>query len=231
MGLAKLSKSESGHRCSGVDALVTTEALDFARCGSRDPSSPLRSRRSGWTGRYRRSRRPMRVRVRRSDDWHRALQFLENLLGARHKSRRAFADQPMAPRRDRAMHRPRHGHHATAELVAGDSRRDLRTGIDRRLDHKHAERQPGNDAIPSGKVARPRVHPHRELAQNRAPHGTNLLVQLEVLVRIGAPKSAAQHGNRSAADSQCGAMRGGIDAAGTSTDDQDPPTRKCAGEP
>ena len=81
--------------------------------------------------------------------------------------RRALLEQAVGAFRARIERRAGHREHLAA-LFAGEPRRDQRAGAARRLDDHDAERQPGDQPVAAGKVARARLPGERHFRQRDA---------------------------------------------------------------
>jgi hypothetical protein len=80
-----------------------------------------------------------------------------------------------------------------------------------RLDHDHAERDPGDQPVAAGKVLCARREAGRPLADEQSPFADGAL-QLLVLGRINYVDTAGEHGDGAVLER--GNMRRGVDAAG-----------------
>ena len=91
-----------------------------------------------------------------------------------------------------------------AALFERHPRRDQRAGAPRRLDHDDAQRQPGDQPVAAGKIARPRLPADRHFGDERACR-QDRFGEPDMLGRIDAVVAAGQHRDRcrSASEARC----------------------------
>src|SRR5262249_59820683 len=94
---------------------------------------------------------------------------------------------------------------------AANRRRDERAAALRRLDHHHAEGEPGDHAIACGEVSGERTRARRKLGDERAVP-FDLPREPTVLRRIDDVHARAEDGERAATHAKGAAMRGAVDA-------------------
>ena len=138
-----------------------------------------------------------------------------NNVGRFGNRRRALVDQAVGALGARIERRARHGEDLAA-LFERQARGDQRAGALRRLDDDDAERQPGDEPVAAGKVAR-RAAPSRAAFRRRARPPADRVEQRRMLGRIDVVVAAGEH--RDGAGREACAMRRGVDAARQPGDD------------
>jgi hypothetical protein len=121
-----------------------------------------------------------------------AFQGLDHVLRAFHQHR-ALAQQVVTAARPGIERRARHGKDFAA-LLERVARRDERTRPSGRLDHQHAERHAGNQAVAAGKVPCLRHRGRRHL-RNQQPPGQDFAIERLVLRRVDHVEAAGHNGH------------------------------------
>lgn len=120
-----------------------------------------------------------------------------------------FAQEIVAPFAARIEGRAGHGEHFPP-LFIGKPGRDERARTPRRLDDDDAERKPGNQPVPTRKIATARRESERHF-RDRDALFDDLVVERAVLRRIGFVEPAREHGDRAAGQTRT--MRFDVNAA------------------
>ena len=129
--------------------------------------------------------------------------------------------------RARIERRARHREHLAA-LFERHPRGDQRAGALRRLDHHDAERKAGNQPVAAGKIARARLPADRHFG-DRGAFGRMASARPACSARIDAVMAAGEHRDRAGREAR--AMRGGIDAARETRDDDEAGVAEIARQP
>ena len=140
------------------------------------------------------------------------------------------ADQVVAAPAGQAVDRPGDGEDL-AVLLGGVRRRRERAAPRGRLDHHHAQREPGDDPVPHAGTAR-RAAPGASATRSAGPPSRGHRVgELAVLGRVDLAQAVGEHGHRPAAAGERPPVRRGVDPPGQAGDDRQADPGERRGQP